>query len=142
MPNSFTGIGGWNVVDSEMRSISGDFATTTALNNLAEVVANFGSYTTANGIGEDNHPDVEEPNKKTIYLVKDDSITSGDSYKEWICTDVETSAYDLIGDTLMDLSYYYTIDETSGAQEIADALDLKQNILTSSYLTPDASTAT
>lgn len=28
MPNSFTGIGGWNVVDSEMRSISANFVWT------------------------------------------------------------------------------------------------------------------
>lgn len=28
MPNSFSGIGGWNVVDSELRSLSSEFATT------------------------------------------------------------------------------------------------------------------
>ena len=60
MPNSFSGIGGWNVVDSEMRSISGDFA----------------------------------------------NVSSFDDY--------------------------YTIYETSGAQEIEEALDLKQNTWTSS----------
>lgn len=122
----------WNMglVDSEIRSISGDFATTTALNNLAEVITNFGSYTTANGTGADNHPDVVEPNMKTIYLVKDSSITTGDAYKEWICTNTTTPTYELIGDTRVDLSDYYLKTQTSGAQEIADALDLKQNTLT------------
>lgn len=127
MPNSFTGIGGWNVVDSEMRSISGNFATTTALNNLAEVVANFGSYTTANGTGADNHPDVTEPSMKTIYLVKDSSITTGDAYKEWICTNTTTPTYELIGDTQVDLSNYYLKTQTSSDQEIADALSLKED---------------
>lgn len=134
MPNSFTGIGGWNVVDSEMRANSGDFATTTALNNLADVVANFGSYTTANGTGADNHPDVSSPSTKTIYLVKDTSITAGDAYNEWICTNTATSAYELIGDTQVDLSDYYTTSETSGSQEIADALDLKQNLWSSAAI--------
>ena len=134
MPNSFSGIGGWNVVDSEMRSISGDFATTTALNELAQVVANFGSYTTANGTGDDNHPDVAEPSMKTIYLVKDSSITTGDAYKEWICTNTTTPTYELIGDTQVDLSNYYLKTQTSGKQEIADALDLKQNIWSSAAI--------
>ena len=51
MPNRFTGIGGWNVVDSEMRSISGNFATTTALNDLHNMMKSdsVDSYDDAHG---------------------------------------------------------------------------------------------
>ena len=111
MPNSFSGIGNWEIKDQDWRdSKQGINDSITA---LQQTVANFGSYATAYGVPPDNHPDVAEPNTKTIYLVKDDSILSGDSYKEWICTDVETSAYELIGDTNVDLSDYYTIDEVN-----------------------------
>ena len=115
MSNSFTGIGGWNAVDSEMRTASAGLATTTALNELAQAVANFGSYTTANGTGADNHPDVQSPSTKTIYLVKDSSITSGDAYKEWICTNTSTPTYELIGDTQVDLSNYATTAVFAGS---------------------------
>lgn len=106
---SFSGIGGWSAIDADWRESKEGINGTIAA--LQQAVASFGSYTTAYGTGEDNHPDVAEPNTKTIYLVKDDTITSGDAYWEWICTDPATSAYELIGDTRVDLSDYYTMDE-------------------------------
>lgn len=106
MPNSFSGIGNWEIKDQDWRdSKQGINDSITA---LQQAVANFCSYTTANGTGTDNHPDVAEPNTKTIYLVKDITVTGDDLYKEWICTNTSTPSYELIGDTTVDLSDYAT----------------------------------
>lgn len=84
-----------------------------SLTGLANTVANFGSYKVVPSTAS-----ITEPNTKIIYLIKDDSVSGKDQYQEWICTDVETSAYEMIGDTSIDLSDYYTKFETSGADEL------------------------
>ena len=75
---SFSGIGNWEIKDQDWRNSKQGINN--SITALQQTVASFGSYTTANGTGADNHPDVTEPNTKTIYLVKDSSITSGDAY--------------------------------------------------------------
>ena len=109
---SFSGIGNWEIKDQDWRNSKQGINN--SITALQQAVASFGSYTTANGTGADNHPDVTEPNTKTIYLVKDSSITSGDAYAEWICTNTSTSAYELIGNTQVDLSDYATTAVFSG----------------------------
>lgn len=70
----------------------------------------FGGFATANsGIG---HPDVQNPSTKLIYLVKNSSITGNDKYSEWIYTSAEqTTAWECIGDTSLDLTPYLTKEE-------------------------------
>jgi len=109
---SFSGIGNWEIKDQDWRNSKQGINN--SITALQQAVASFGSYTTANGTGADNHPDVTEPNTKTIYLVKDSSIASGDAYAEWICTNTSTSAYELIGNTQVDLSDYATTAVFSG----------------------------
>ena len=67
----------------------------------------FGGFATANsGV---NHPDVQNPSTKLIYLVKDSSITGNDKYSEWIYTSAEqTTAWECIGDTSLNLTPYLT----------------------------------
>ena len=63
------------------------------------------------------YPDVSTPNPKMIYLVLDSSAPQPDQYKEWIWVLTETPdvyAWKCIGDTSVDLSGYYTKDETNG----------------------------
>lgn len=81
------------------------FATQTY---VQEQIANVGSFTTANGTGADLHPDVQSASNKTIYLVKDTTAAGNDKWKEWIVTGTETTGWELIGDTTMDLSNYAT----------------------------------
>ena len=81
------------------------FATQTY---VQEEIAKVGSFTTANGAGQDLHPDVQDPSTKTIYLVKDTTAAGNDKWKEWIVTGTETTGWELIGDTTMDLSNYAT----------------------------------
>ena len=81
------------------------FATQTY---VQEQIANIGSYTTANGTGQDLHPDVQDPSTKTIYLVKDTTAAGNDKWKEWIVTGTETTGWELIGDTSMSLNGYAT----------------------------------
>ena len=70
----------------------------------------FGGFATANS-GE-GHPDVQNPSTKLIYLVKDSSITGNDKYSEWIYTSAEqTTAWECIGDTSLDLTPYLTKEE-------------------------------
>jgi len=68
----------------------------------------FGGFATANS-GE-GHPDVQNPSTKLIYLVKNSSVTGNDKYSEWIYTsaDAQTTAWECIGDTSLDLTPYLT----------------------------------
>ena len=109
-----------------------DVATTTWVNTQ---IANFGGFTTANSASPDGHPDISEPNTKTIYLVKDSTVTGLDKYNEWIFTsaDVSTTAWEKIGDTSIDLTQFYEKTETSSKNEISNALQGMQTALTFSY---------
>ena len=70
----------------------------------------FGGFATANS-GE-GHPDVQNPSTKLIYLIKNSSITGNDKYSEWIYTSAEqTTAWECIGDTSLDLTPYLTKEE-------------------------------
>lgn len=99
--------------------------------DLAAALANFGGFKVSTGTGTDLHPDEQNPDTKTIYLVKDSSTAGSDKYKEWICTDTTTSpvTWELIGDTSMDLAGYvqfpasYTAGNivTFGTNSIADS---------------------
>ena len=71
---------------------------------VTEALNNFGGYLKVDGTGADNHPDVSTPSPKYIYLVRIDTVTTEDKYKEWIWTMLQsTQAYgwDCIGDTGM-----------------------------------------
>lgn len=72
----------------------------------------FGGFATANsGVGV-SHPDVQNPSTKLIYLVKDSSVEGKDKYSEWIYTSAEqTTAWECIGDTSLDLTPYLTKEE-------------------------------
>lgn len=82
--------------------------------DLSTAIADFGGYKKVNGTGADNHPDVASPDTHFIYLVKDNSTTGDDKYKEWICTDATTNppTWELIGDTSMDMSGYVELPST------------------------------
>ena len=70
----------------------------------------FGGFATANSGAV--HPDVQNPSTKLIYLVKNSSITGNDKYSEWIYTSAEqTTAWECIGDTSLDLTPYLTKEE-------------------------------
>lgn len=70
----------------------------------------FGGFATANsGV---SHPVVQNPSTKLIYLVKDSSVAGKDKYSEWIYTSAEqTTAWECIGDTSLDLTPYLTKEE-------------------------------
>lgn len=97
-------------------SVTGKYVTsaTSSMNDKNLVLRNntwvelqeTGAFEVATGTGSDLHPDVSNPSKKVIYLVKDSTVTSGDSYKEWIYSDSNT--WELIGDTQIDLTNYAT----------------------------------
>jgi hypothetical protein len=115
--------------------------------------ADFGGFEIASPTGEDDHPDVENPDVKKIYLVK--KGTKKDKYCEWIWTKEEGSSENtwvLIGETTVELTdyvttsalndtltgyqpvssmeSYYTKSETSAASAISAALTAKQDNLT------------
>jgi len=91
----------------------------------------FGGFATANS-GE-GHPDVQNPSTKLIYLVKNSSVTGNDKYSEWIYTSAEqTTAWECIGDTSLDLTPYLTKTEAE------DTYQRKGNYVTSSTSTISA----
>lgn len=51
---------------------------------VALAIGDLTGFQVVNGTGADNHPDVETPNTRTIYLVKIDGLSVEDKYKEWI----------------------------------------------------------
>ena len=97
-------------------STNNPLVTTSA---MEAALADFGGFKVVNGTGADNHPDLpsgETPSTKIIYLVKDTSAPGDDKYKEWICTNVSTPTWELIGDTTMSMAGYAKIpnSKTSG----------------------------
>ena len=96
-------------IASALAGLSGTISSNYATKNYVDTeIAKVGSYTTANGEGQDLHPAVQDPSTKTIYLVKDTQAATPDQWKEWIVTGTETTGWELIGDTTMDLSNYAT----------------------------------
>lgn len=92
-----------------------EYATQTWVENE---ISKIGSYVIVNETtGEDNHPVVQNPSTKVIYLTKQ---TEGkfDNYNEWIYKD-DTDAFECIGETTLDLENYYRKTETSGAGELS-----------------------
>ena len=80
---------------------------------IAEALANYGGYVTA-GSAEGGYPNVDDPSTKYIYLVKMDT-TKKDNYYEWIYSvNGETSAWECIGETTMDLTPY--LEKTEAAE--------------------------
>jgi hypothetical protein len=76
---------------------------------MAEAIANFGGFEIVSGdstTGEPVLPSGETPSTKVFYLVKDNNVPGDDKYKEWICTNVSTPTWELIGDTSLSLIGY------------------------------------
>lgn len=76
---------------------------------MAEAMAKFGGFEIVSGdptTGEPVLPSGETPSTKVFYLVKDNSVPGDDKYKEWICTNVSTPTWELIGDTSLSLIGY------------------------------------
>ena len=119
---------------SAFNNVSGNFALSADVYNKTEIdekLANFGGFEVVPLDEETEEPYVENPSTKTIYLTKDNTVTGNDKYNEWIYTsaDAQTTAWEKIGDTSINLTDYYTKSETSGADEISAALETKQDTL-------------
>lgn len=69
-------------------------------------IADFGGFEIATGTGTDNHPNVNNPSTKKIYLVYVDTATGEDKYKEWIYTE---NNWKCIGETSVDLQPLYDL---------------------------------
>lgn len=108
----------------------------TSIEALETTVASFGSYEVVPSTAS-----VANPSTKIIYLVKDTSVTASDVYKEYIYVSAgQNPCFELIGDTSIDLTDYYTKDQTSAASELADAFDkIEDEIasITADYVTKE-----
>ena len=78
---------------------------------LWDVSVNSGGYKIVELDPITKEPLVENPSPLYIYLTKIEDTVGDDKYKEWVW-DVNKSIWVLIGDTTIDLSDYYTIEET------------------------------
>ena len=122
----------------ELEFVSGDLATETW---VKAQIADFGGFVTAHGTGTDNHPDVENPDVKKIYLVE--GTGAPDKYREWVSMDIGQSTWGwvCIGDTSVDLTQYPTKSEVSSTyltiNSAAELYQPKGNYVTSgNYITP------
>ena len=97
----------------ELEFLSGDLATKTW---VEQVLSDFGGFVPADPTGADNHPNVDNPSNKKIYLVADATAPEPDKSREWIVTgeDPNTGWY-CIGDTSLDLTPYVKISDISAA---------------------------
>lgn len=75
---------------------------------LAQAIADFGGFEIVDLDPDTQKPDVDDPSEKIIYLTKDSGSTATDPYTEWIYK----NGWQIIGETTVDLSNYYTKDET------------------------------
>jgi uncharacterized protein (TIGR02145 family) len=108
-------------VDQELNENSSNPISNSAVTNAFK---KFGGYRKVNGIGADNHPDVQNPDPKVVYLVEDPNAPDPDHFYEWIW-DVPTEGNPIwrcIGTTTMDLEDYYTKDESDAIFATKDDL--------------------
>jgi hypothetical protein len=110
-----------SVIPSDASS-SNQLVTT---NTLDTRLANFGGFKEVQGTGSDLHPNVPsgEEDSKLIYLVRDNSATGDDKYKEWIWDSGDPEAnppvsaqWKLIGDTTMHLEGYVQKVQIDGTE--------------------------
>ena len=94
-------------------------------NTLDARLADFGGFKEVQGTGADLHPNVPsgEEDTKLIYLVRDNSATGDDKYKEWIWDSGDPEAnppvsaqWKLIGDTTMHLEGYVQKVQIDGTE--------------------------
>ena len=102
-------------------SVNNQLVTTTA---MAAAIANFGGFDVVT-VDQSGYPDVSTPDTKTIYLTKDSTVTGDDKFKQWIWEAGDTtatppvpSAWELIGDTTMNLAGYIQCPATYTAGHI------------------------
>ena len=108
-------------VDQELDENSSNPISNSAVTNAFK---KFGGYRKVNGTGADNHPDVQNPDPKVIYLVEDPNAPDPDHFYEWIW-DVPTEGNPIwrcIGTATMDLEDYYTKDESDAIFATKDDL--------------------
>jgi hypothetical protein len=84
---------------------------------LNAAIADFGGFKKVTG-DSSGYPVVSDPDTRTIYLVKNASITSGDVYAEWIWNSASPSVWEMVGDTQIDLDGYVEYPSTHIDQHI------------------------
>lgn len=129
-------------VNNSIEGLSGTVSTEYA---TKEDLGKVGNFNVTDGDEEGPELDPSEAETKSIYLVKDETVTSPDQYREWIVTEneQEEKEWTCIGDTTMDLSdyakttyvdsaltHYYNKTETSSSQQLTNAFNDKQDTLT------------
>jgi len=139
-------------VDQELDENSSNPISNSAVTNAFK---KFGGYRKVNGTGADNHPDVQNPDSKVIYLVEDPNAPDPDHFYEWIW-EVPAEGNPIwrcIGTATMDLEDYYTkaevdaqldekVDKVTGATEGHLAgLDAFGNLTDSGSKSADFATA-
>lgn len=112
-------------VDASIETLSGtvdqNFAT-------KEDIGKIGNFIVTTGDEEGPTLDPSEAETKSIYLIKDESVTGADQYKEWIVTEKDdTKQWSCIGDTSVELSGYAL------SADVEAALNLKEDKLTFTY---------
>ena len=84
-------------------------ATKLATSGITDIEATINSLASVGGYAVvASTASITNPDTKTIYLVKDTTVTGDDQYKEYICTNTATPTYEMIGDTSIDLTPYLT----------------------------------
>lgn len=87
---------------------------------IDEKFADFGGFVTANSASTEpvGHPDgITTPDPKKIYLVEKDGTP--DKFREWIVTGTNTTGWQCIGDTSMDLTPYLTKEEAAHTYQLS-----------------------
>ena len=91
---------------------------------VALAIGNLTGFQTASGTGADNHPNVAEPNTRTIYLVKIPDIPGEDKYKEWIYVVADNAgSWECIGSTTMVENAWKQWSEDHGSTSSNDISD-------------------
>ena len=111
-------------IDKSVNDLTNYYTTaqTYSQTEIDEKLAEFGGFEVVSlTTDEDPVPDVADPSTKIIYLTKDSTSQATDPYTEWIYTsaDAQTTAWEIIGETTVDLSNYYTKSETSAASALS-----------------------
>jgi hypothetical protein len=95
------------IVDWDGKASATKLATS-GLQDVEQAIKDVAAINTYEVVNGTTTGDITNPTTKTIYLIKDTSVTGSDKYNEWICTNTATPTFVKIGDTSIDLTPYLT----------------------------------
>lgn len=105
----------------------GELGAKALYRRLKEQIGKITTYQKVTNVTQEGVPVVDNPNTRTIYLVKDETVIGDDKYKEWIWNSVDL--WECIGTTSIPENAWKQWSEDNGSTGSADSVYIGKNIV-------------